>query len=73
MFSATHEIHSPLSMDETFFMVNEAGFLLVSLYKWSEKHACINYSLEKEGNGGESLATTQQHFLPSFLLSSINL
>lgn len=33
MFSATHDIHSPLSMDETFFMVNEAGFLLVSLYK----------------------------------------
>lgn len=31
MFSATQEISSPLSIDETFLMVREAGFLFVSL------------------------------------------
>jgi len=69
MFSATQEIHSPLSMDETFFMVSEAGFLLVSLYKRSEKHACENHSIKSKAEGENHLPQLNGIFHLPFLLA----
>lgn len=68
MFSATQEIHSPLSMDETFFMVSEAGFLLVSLCKRSEKHVGVNHSIKNRERGNHWPQLNGIFHFPSFFI-----